>query len=240
MTHAEMDELYELYALGALEHEQAAEIEQHLADACPYCRERVGDAARFTSALAGIAEPVPLPRGLRRRVLASIALHNQAKNWFFGMAALAAACAALLVLAIVSRSELSRMQDSLGVIRSERDQLRAALEIMSKSETRGVQFGRAETLPHGRVFVNPNGGLVFVGSQLPHLAADRTFELWLLPQAGAPRPAGLFRPNAEGNSVNVSPLAVDPSDTKAVAVSIEPLQGSSAPTTTPILVVPLG
>jgi hypothetical protein len=153
---------------------------------------------------------------------------------------LSAASIALLIIALFSSNELSHAREQLAMIRSERDQMRAALEIMSRSETRSVQFGRAENVPHGRVFVNRNGGLVFVGSQLPQLAADRTFELWLVPQTGAPRPAGLFRPNATGDSVNVSQIAVDPSETKAVAVSIEPLAGSNAPTTTPILVVPLG
>jgi anti-sigma-K factor RskA len=82
---------------------------------------------------------------------------------------------------------------------------------------------------------------VFVGSQLPSLGSDQTFELWLVPASGAaPRPAGLFRPDRSGNSVHVSSTAVDASTTKAVAVSIEPRAGSSAPTTKPIVVVPLG
>ncbi|MGI9070002.1 MAG: anti-sigma factor domain-containing protein, partial [Bryobacteraceae bacterium] len=91
----------------------------------------------------------------------------------------------------------------------------------------------------GRVLVSPTGGLVFVGSQLPVLPGDRTFELWLIPAKGAPQPAGLFRPNPSGESVHISPVAVDASNTSAVAVSIEPRQGSTAPTTKPILVVPL-
>jgi anti-sigma-K factor RskA len=239
MTHAEMDELYDLYALGALEGELAAEIETHLTDQCPHCQERVRDAVRLTAALAGIAEPVKVPGGLRSKVLAGVIPPKRSQSWMFAVAALSAACIALLVLMLLSRSELGRVSNQLATLRAERDELRSALEIMSRSETRSVQFGRADNFPHGRVFLNRNGGLVFVGSQLPQLAADRTFELWLIPQSGAPRPAGLFRPNATGDSVNVSQIAVDPSETKAVAVSVEPLAGSTAPTTTPILVVPL-
>ncbi len=44
MTHSEMDELYELYALGALEPEPAAEIEAHLTTQCSYCMERIQEA----------------------------------------------------------------------------------------------------------------------------------------------------------------------------------------------------
>jgi anti-sigma-K factor RskA len=39
--------------------------------------------------------------------------------------------------------------------------------------------------------------------------------------------------------VTVSSAAVDPATTKAVAVSVEPASGSSAPTTTPIIVAAL-
>jgi anti-sigma-K factor RskA len=239
MTHTEMDELYELYALGALEPELTSEIDEHLREQCSYCLEHVSDASRLSAALAGIAEQRQPPDSLRDRVLASVAPVRRSRNWMPVVAGLAAACIALLVFSLWSGRQAASMRDQLAALRGERDQLRAALEIMGRSETRTVQFGRTEDVPHGRVFVNPRSGLVFVGAQLPQLASDRTFELWLIPRAGAPRPAGLFRPNVAGRSVNVSSIPVDASETKAVAVSVEPREGSSAPTTTPILVVPL-
>jgi Anti-sigma-K factor rskA len=239
MTHAEMDELYQLYAMGALEPELTFEINEHVREQCLYCLEHVRDASRLSAALAGIAEQREAPTSLRHRVLASIAPVRRSRNWMPVVAGLAAACMALLAFSLWSGRQVARMRDQLAALRGERDQLRAALEIMGRSETRSVQFGRTEDVPHGRVFLNRASGLVFLGSQLPQLASDRTFELWLIPRTGAPRPAGLFRPNAAGDSVNVSSVPVDPSETKAVAVSVEPREGSSAPTTTPILVVPL-
>lgn len=240
MTHAEMNELYELYALGVLEPELAAEIERHLDEQCGYCREHLGDAAQLAAALAETAEPVSPPARLRERVLASVRPSKPARNWTFAVIALAAACIALIAFSIASRLAMRSMQERLASLAEERDQLRSAVEILSRPETRSVEFGRAENVPHGRVLVSRNRGLVFVGSQLPQLASNQTFELWLIPATGAPKPAGLFRPNEAGDSVNVSPLPVDTSTAKAVAVSIEPRQGSSAPTTKPILVVPLG
>lgn len=239
MTHAQMDELYDLYALGVLEPDLAAEIDEHVRQHCSYCLEHIGEASNFTPLLAGMAERKEPPASLRDRIVARVAPVRRSRNWAPAVAALAAACIALLVFALWSSIEMSSMRDRLAALTSERDQLQAALEILSKSDTRSVQFGRTENVPHGRVFVNRRGGLVFVGLQLPHLASNRTFELWVVPQTGAPSPAGLFRPNAAGDSVNVSSLAIDPARTKAVAVSIEPREGSSAPTTTPILVVPL-
>ncbi len=238
MTHAEMNELYELYALGVLEPELAGEIEQHLDENCAYCREHLQVALTLTAALAETVGPVSPPAGLRERILSSVRPRKRAINWTWAAVALAAACLALLAFSVASQLAMRSMQRQLVAEVEERDQLRSAVEILSRPETRSVEFGRAENVPHGRVLVSRNGGVVFVGSQLPQLASNQTFELWLVPTSGPPRAAGLFRPNAAGDSVHVSPLPVG-ANTKAVAVSIEPRQGSSAPTTKPILIVPL-
>jgi hypothetical protein len=241
MTHAEMDELYELYALGVLESEQAVEIEQHLRDRCSYCLEHVYGALQGTAALSTLAAPVQPPRALRDRVLASVRPVKRPRAWTFALAGLSAACLALLAFSLWSGFEMNRMHVELADLRNEGDQLRAAIEILSRPDTRAVEFGRADNVPHGRVLVNRRGGLVFVGSQLPALASDKTFELWLIPAAkgAAPQPAGLFRVNAAGDSVNVSSRRVDPLQIAAVAVTVEPLRGSNAPTTKPFLIVPI-
>jgi anti-sigma-K factor RskA len=121
----------------------------------------------------------------------------------------------------------------------ERDELRAVVEVLSRPDTRAVQFGIAAN-PHGRVFLNPDGGVVFVGANLPQLPNGRAFELWLIPAKGAPQPLSLFQANSAGDSVGVSNKAFDISQVSAVAVSIEPANGSAAPTTKPILVVSVG
>jgi len=238
MNHAEMDGMYELYVLGALESEAAVEIGAHLRDQCAYCSEQVRQALQTAAAMSALAEPVNPPKALRERVLSSVRPAKRSSVWTFALAGLSAACVALAVFSLWSSSEMQRTREQLSAIRGERDQLRSAIELLTHSDTRAVQFGRAENVPHGRVLVNPRGGLVFVASQLPTLPGDRTFELWLIPGKGAPQPAGLFRPNPSGESVHISPVPTDAS-TAAVAVSIEPRQGSSAPTTKPILVIPL-
>ena len=264
MTHTEMDELYELYALGALEPELAAEIEQHLAENCPHCVERVREALELSAALAGITEERRPPVSLRNRILASVAPRRarQSRIWAFAVAGLSAACIALAAFAITAhnqearergerealRSEVAITRGQLAEVTAERDrlaaagiernQLRAALAVLSTPDIKAVTFG-GENAAHGRVFVNSRGGLLFVGAQLPRLANNRTFELWVVPRKGGPRPAGLFQADASGESVRVSATPVDRAETKAVAVSIEPSEGSPAPTSTPILIVPL-
>ncbi len=240
MTHSEMDELYELFVLGTLERDQAVEIEQHLQENCPYCQARVQEALTLMAAFASVANQVEPPKQLRNRVLSSLApaAAKPNKNWLTGLMGLGAACAALIVFCILLGSQMGELRSQLGAVARERDELQAALKVLSRSETRTIQFGRVDQ-PQGRVFVNRTGGLVFVAARLPQLAANRTFELWLVPPKGAPRAAGLFQPDANRDAVRISSVQVDPANTAAVAVSVEPTGGAPAPSTTPIIVVPL-
>ncbi len=241
MTHAEMNEFYELYALGALETELAVQIDAHIADRCEYCLEQVRSAVNVTAALSGLADSVEPPAAVRQRLLATITPAKPARsrfNWW--VPALAAACLALFVITVASRQQLNSTQSRLERVLGDRDQLRSAIELLSRSDTRTVQFGKSDEAAHGRVLVNRKGGFVVVGSQLPSIAQNKTFELWLVPVKGAPQPAGLFRANANGEFVHIHREAFDPSQIAAVAVSVEPEGGSSAPTTKPFLIVPLG
>ena len=356
MTHAEMNELYDLYALGVLEPELAIEIAGHLEEQCSYCIEHVRDALTLITALPGVVESVQPPTRLRERVLASVRPPKRSISWMFALAGLSAAAVGLLVFSLWSlaqanrsgeqlkqaseerdrlqtvagelsrsqaeterlrgqlvalttererlrsavenlgrpQSEVTKLRAQLAALTGERDQLRivieksrqesekfrgqlaaltnerdqlqaavataqdqaarlreesaslrtdqnqlrTAVEILSTPRTRTINFGRLESIPHGHVFVNPEG-LLLVGSQSPPIPDDRTLELWLMPVQGAPQPAGLFRPNASGQFIYTT-AAINSSQFKAIAVSVEPRQGSSAPTTKPILVVPLG
>ncbi len=239
MTHDEMNELYELYVLGTLEAEQATEVDDHVNTECAYCLERIQEAVVVASAMSGLAEDHAPPARLRKRILASVRPETRNKSWSLAVAGLSAACAVLVLATIWSVNSVRRYRTEISGLQAERNQLREAVEILSKSETKTVQFGLASNQPHGRVFVNRNRGLVFVGSQLPQLEENRTFQLWLIPRSGAPESAGVFRSNAAGDFVNVRTTPIDTARIHAVAVSVEPRGGSPAPTTTPILVVPL-
>ncbi len=260
MTHAEMNELYELYALGALETDAYSEIRGHLSDGCEYCTDHVRDAVYAAAMLSSLAEAVSPPPEVRARLLAGIDRRRlpsaavippvttqetvraaKSKGWWnFAVPTLATTSLALLAFSVWSADQVKEMRTDLSKVAGERDQLRTALEILSRSQTRAVQFGESDNVAHGRVLVNRAGGFVFVGSDLPAIASDRTFELWLVPPKGAPQSVGLVRASAAGDIVHISQTPVDPKQFAAVAVSVEPLGGSPAPTTKPFLIVPLG
>lgn len=232
------DELYDLYVLGVLEPDQSEQIDAHLRESCEHCRMKLHEARRVAAAMAGMADQVQPPASLRRRVLASVAPPKRSRTWV-AVAALAAACIASLAFAIWLGQENHTVRDQLASVRAERNDLRSALELMSRPETRAVQFGNLENAPRGRVFVSGTGGVVFVGTRLPALPENKTFELWVVPAKGAPQPAGVFRPSSTGEAVDIASANVNASGAAAIAVSVEPLAGSNAPTTKPFLIVPL-
>lgn len=243
MTHQEMDGLYELYMLGALEAEESAAIEEHIRTQCAYCLEQLREAVPVTTAMAGLIEVQAPPARLRQRVLASVKPETTSRSWLPLLFGLSTACAALLAIVLWSTTSMRSYRDQVRELQAQRDQLREVVEILSRSETKTIKFGVADNQAHGHVFVNTSRGLVFVGSQLPELARDRTFQLWLIPAKGVPggpQSAGLFHPNASGDFVNVRTAPIDTARIQAVAVSVEPQGGSPAPTTKPILIVPLG
>ncbi len=240
MTHEEMDDLYDLYVLGVLEPESAREIDQHVGDQCDYCLLHLHDAVQVAAAMAGLADQVKPPKHLRRRILDAVTPRPSVAKWKFAVGALMAACIVLVALLTWQVGATRLLRGEVAGLTQERDDLRSVVVLLSKPETKAVQFGIADNKPHGRVLINASGGVIFVGTDLPEVTSDKTLELWLIPKNGAPQPAGLFRPTESGNSLNVWKQPVDMAQVQAVAVTIEPRQGSPKPTTQPFLVVPVG
>ena len=81
-------------------------------------------------------------------------------------------------------------------------------------------------------YVPETGALVFVADHLDPLQAQKTYELWLLPaEAGqAPIPAGLFKPDANGNASVVMPDLPRGVTAKGFGVTVENDGGSKTPT----------
>jgi hypothetical protein len=82
------------------------------------------------------------------------------------------------------------------------------------------------------VYVPGKASLVFVASHLDPLQPSKTYELWLLPsQTGvAPIPAGLFKPDANGNASVVMPKLPPGVAAKGFGVTVEDEGGSQKPT----------
>jgi anti-sigma-K factor RskA len=81
--------------------------------------------------------------------------------------------------------------------------------------------------------------VVFTSVGLPVLPPNSVYELWFIGAGGA-RPAGLVPPASRGMGEATAPvLAPGLSGGDAIGVTVEPAGGSTAPTTSPIVVLTL-
>ena len=87
MTHEELRESYELFALGVLEGEERDDVDPHLARTCPECQTGVRRALAMGSLFMGsLPEVVDPPKRLRARVLAGAGLEPKTSRfWLAGL-----------------------------------------------------------------------------------------------------------------------------------------------------------
>lgn len=259
MTHAELSELYELYALGVLTGDEKMEIESHLANNCSDCLTGVKQATAFNALFTTLPEVADPAKRLRRRVIASVGGPEPASRSWLAVLALASACL-LIAVGVATIQERRRSEElaevrrqslqTVAELRDARDQIRrstadlakveAAMQFLNQPETEQVVFGKGKPLPpRGRVFVNPQQGVLLLASNLPPAPLGKIYEMWLIPASGPPKPAGLFQSDPRNTAIYVLNGPFDRAHTKAVAVTLEPAAGSSAPTSTPIIAAPL-
>jgi len=247
MTCSELAGQYELYALGVLEDPELAELHQHLGRNCDVCTAGVRRAARLMPALAGAAPDAEPPASLRGRVLASVGIVPQFRwNWMQTWATVVAGVVLALLWASHLRSERIRaiaLGDAMAQVKqsaTEASQLKEVLSLLAAPETivRVSQEGPAPP-PQGKVFLNPDRGVLLLASNLPPAPAGKMYEMWVIPAGGDPVPAGLFQTEADGTAVHLRKGPVDVAGTGAVAVTLEAETGSLQPTSTPLIVAPL-
>ena len=81
-------------------------------------------------------------------------------------------------------------------------------------------------------YLPEKGSLVLIATHMQPLQSYKTYELWLLPaEAGlSPIPAGLFKPDADGNASLVMPDMPKGVRAKGFGVTVEDEGGSKQPT----------
>ncbi len=231
---ADVHALAGAYALDALPSDERAFFERHLA-ACDTCCAEVAELSE-TAARLGSAAAQPPPADLRARILAAADVTRQLapepepelgsvqsavprrrrERWLTAVAA----CLALAVLglsgAVVSLSQ--RAQSPGGG-----EQITA---VLGAEDLQMVQL-EMEGGAGGFLYSPDQDQGVLVAAGMPAVDKNKTYELWLI-HDGTPRPAGLFRPDAEGKAI--APVDGIVQGAELVAVTIEPAGGSKRPT----------
>jgi hypothetical protein len=231
--HTLIEELTSARALGALEPEDAAALQAEMASHgpdCAECRRLEAEAEEVVGRLALAVDPVPLPEGFEDRVVAA---------------------------ATAERAELRPPSERDRRTRPRPDGMRlrplvaiaASIVLFAAGWLASDLLGEdAGQIPPGARVVAFQGeidgtmaiaytpgepGVYVVGSDLEAPAADEVYELWMI-QDGTAIPGACFRPGRDGSLFRFVDAEVGNADT--MAVTVEPSECSTQPTSDPILV----
>jgi anti-sigma-K factor RskA len=234
--------LISAYALGALEPDQAALAEEHIASS-DACRRAYEDALETSAALAlAVADSEP-SADLRDRIVAAARAErpepvpavapaaprkrSRLAGWLTpSMGFAVAGIAAAIVFALVAVSQHNSATNA-------RDNQEALVSILSSPDARVVPLKpSAGGAPSGRVVVS-DGRAALISSLQP-APTGHTYQAWGLPAGGGdPVPLPTFSRN--GSVV----ILDDVGDYGQVAITVEPSGGSQVPTTKPFAVASL-
>jgi anti-sigma-K factor RskA len=208
-----------------------------------------------TIARATSAPTVP-SRPVEREPQATSVAGGGSKAWWFSLPTAAAIVAAagmgLYAMSLRAQLESTRgmltealerveaLRRDVALARTDTVRLANTLNVLQSGDVirvdlRGVDSASGAT---GRAYISQSAGMVFTTDRLPRLAADRSYQLWVVPPGAdaAPVSAGVFTVDQAGKFLMEGNLPAGVSTVAAVAVTEEPLGGSIKATTSPLLI----
>jgi anti-sigma-K factor RskA len=234
-----------VYALDALTGLELDQFEHHLHRCLP-CENEVRGFRETATRLAQAVAASP-PLALRERVLTAASVTRQlspevremprarvrpaGSPWLprLAVAVAAAAVAAAVALGVVQSST----QQQLSQAKAENRSVAAVLAAPdARLAVRRTTDGGLATV----VASQSRHALIISTAGLPALSGGKVYELWFVAGQTARR-AGLLPAPAAGRTAPLLASGLQPGD--AVALTVEPAGGTSHPTTTPIVAVPL-
>lgn len=247
MTSPDVHALGAAYALDAVDDLERAAFDRHLAE-CETCAVEVAEYRETVTRLADGAWSVPPPR-LRGQVLVRAAATRQlspvargrdtvspAARW----RRIAAACAAIGVLGVggaaatyvVQEQRLTDQRVAAAAVEQRGERIQAVLAAPDAALRVGELTGGGRV----RLVVSDSAdAAVVVLVDAPPPGPGRAYQLWLVRGGRTPTSAGLLAP---GQS-QATELVEGVRGRDGFAVSLEPANGSPAPTTTPLVGISL-
>jgi hypothetical protein len=214
-----------LFAAGALEPYEQAELEAHLATGCPFC---AGERAAADATLAHLAfalDPVEPPAGVRARLLAALDQMQPTRGAASGAApprrarrgrALAGAAVAGAVLAFAAaqftgQRALERQVAELEAAVAANAQ---ALDVLRAAKLRTVALKGPAAVAPGTFKIYwdwKKGGCYVYASDMPQPPPGRVYQLWFSNVDGEPIPGGILnvKPSGEATLVTEMPRDID-------------------------------
>ncbi|HUH14718.1 MAG TPA: anti-sigma factor [Gaiellaceae bacterium] len=224
----DLHELTAGYALDALDADDRARYEDHLAT-CEPCRDELQGFWRVSASLGRAAGGPQPPPSLRARILEQARAERPnvvPLRRRLAVPALSSAAAAAAVAAIGLGIWASSLSGELDDLRGQAGGDREAIAVLADPNHRSVRLAGAD----GRLVVSTTGKAALILAGLEAAPAGKTYEIWVI-EDGKPSPAGLFE---SASTRTVLPLTRPVSEDAVVAVTLEPEGGVELPTGTPL------
>ena len=252
---------YEEYALGALEGEERAELEAHLARACSKCVSGVARARGLVAELAHAAPDAEPPAALRNRIMdAAKSSPGAARStppiemqkplppraMFPAWAWIAAAALALItgytirqmnnqtvqLAELHKQMKLAMLQNQ--ALQNQLEMSRMVSSVMLSPDSMPLKLmPKDKNMPMVHAYLHPHMGVAITADQMPSMAPARTLQLWFMPKEGKPMSVAIFRPDAAGQIALVAPVHMPMNEVAALEITEEPGSGSPQPTASP-------
>ncbi len=253
-----IEDLIDLYTLGALEPDEMALVEEHLAQS-PRARAILEQSKQVVSALAWAPEQHDPPAGayerFRQRVAPATATPQAAparrepvpapaapgfgerlralfapqQRWGSALAAV------LLLIALGVGGWNLSLRRQVADLSASVAQYREVTALLSEPATRLVALTGASQSASTQLLINPErheGYLVTAG--LDPLPANQSYQLWMITD-GQPLSMIVFATDAQGNAAVAMANLPAAGSQNSFGITIEPAGGSAQPTSTPIL-----
>jgi len=221
------------YAIGALDVDDVAALEEHLQN-CASCRTELAEYHAMSESLLTAIPPKQPSVALRKQLQSHLPGAKRKSRLptalTFGRFALGFAAIILIVLNITSLVQIRTIQNQQTALLNQVEDAQVALALMSSPNAQILPL-TGDTVSGTLLLDKQNNTAVLIARNLPQLGDEKTYQIWLVEEDGGRVSAGLFRPES-GQPYTTK--AILPSQTLTdylgIGVTVEPSGGSEAPT----------
>lgn len=229
------------YALGALDADEAFALEAHLRT-CDSCSAELASYRAIGDVLLTAVPPKRPPERLRQSLQARLPSAQKPRrqlwpSFSFGQLAMAAVMLLLVILNIFALTQIQALQRQQTQLAYQIQTGQAALAMLAYPDTKSLPISGANIA--GTILLDKeHNAAVLVAWNMPPLAENQTYQIWLIDPSGKRTSAGLFRPESGQPLTTQSIFSTQNiSSYTGLGVTVEPAGGSSQPTGTRIFKV---
>jgi anti-sigma-K factor RskA len=258
MNHTDYQDLLSAYALDAIDPGEAQALTEHLAT-CADCRDEL-IALRDAGNLLAHESPAAAPgdhvraqilnqvraEAVRSQPAQVVQMPQRSKPLWPTLLRLAASIALVAGMALfwyrdirlqAEMRELSRQVEiQQNEIQKNRDLMarqKEVLALLNSDAATKIQLMGSQTAPDARatlMFDKKTGRAVLLTEGLPMTSADKAYEVWFIPRGHSPMPGKMFTVDSSGHAMITDQMPSEAMNGAVIAITIEPKNGSAAPT----------